>query len=166
MENAGIKCRYFTNADKSYVSAPCFLDFQTQGGIIGIYFNPQSRLSISSSSAYLTLTIIRKAGDEYEYEPADKYFRDGYNLYKRMSEDKENYLLFLHESDVEPTNNAAERAGRKYKRKSAAAMGFRSMAGHNYYCDGLTIMVTMQSKGENIFEGLTKRFGQILTEAE
>ncbi len=110
--------------------------------------------------------IIGKAGEEYEYEPADKYFKDGYNLYRRLSEDKEDYLLFLHESDVEPTNNAAERAGRKYKRKSAAAMGFRSMAGHNYYCDGLTIMVTMQSKGENIFEGLAKRFGQILTEAE
>ncbi|MCC8127696.1 MAG: transposase [Clostridiales bacterium] len=110
--------------------------------------------------------IIGKAREEYEYEPADKYFKDGYNLYKRLSEYKEDYLLFLHNSDVAPTNNAAERAGRKYKRKSAAAMGFRSMAGHNYYCDGLTIMMTMQSKGENIFEGLTTRFGRIMTEAK
>lgn len=110
--------------------------------------------------------IIGKAKEEYEYEPADKYFRDGYNLYKRMSENRDDYLLFLHDPDVAPTNNAAERAGRKYKRKSAAAMGFRSMAGHNYYCDGLSIMATMQMKAENMFDGLAKRFGRILTGAE
>ena len=29
-------------------------------------------------------TILSIAGDEYDYEPPGKYYRDGYNLYKRM----------------------------------------------------------------------------------
>lgn len=61
--------------------------------------------------------IIKKAREEYEYEQPRDYFRDGYNLYKRMEADKNDYLLFLHDPSVEPTNNLAERNGRKFKRK-------------------------------------------------
>jgi len=61
--------------------------------------------------------IIEKAREEYEYEPPSGYFRDGYNLYKRMSDDKEDYLLFLHDPSVEPSNNLAERSGRSLKER-------------------------------------------------
>ena len=37
--------------------------------------------------------IITTAKTEYEYEPPGKYFKDGYNLYKRMAEEKERYTL-------------------------------------------------------------------------
>lgn len=32
--------------------------------------------------------ILDKAKEEYGYEPSGDYFKDGYNLYKRMWEDK------------------------------------------------------------------------------
>lgn len=108
--------------------------------------------------------IIEKAEEEYTDEPASDYYKEGYNTYRRMAEKRDNYRLFLHNINVAPTNNAAERAGRKYKRKSKAVMCFRSMDGHKYFCDGLTVMVNMQAKGENLFEGLAKRFGNLLPE--
>lgn len=102
--------------------------------------------------------ILEKAKDEYEYEPPDEHFRDGYNLYKRMSEDREDYLLFLYDTAIPPTNNAAENAARKYKRKNAQVMCFRSEEGRDYFCDGLSIMETMKAKGEKLYEGVTERF--------
>jgi len=44
-----------------------------------------------------TLAIIR---DEYEYVPLSDYYKDGYNLCKRLNEYKGNYLLFLHDHRV------------------------------------------------------------------
>ena len=102
--------------------------------------------------------ILDKAKEEYEYEPPGKYFMDGYNLYSRMSEDREDYLLFLYDPSVPPTNNAAENAARKYKRKNAQAMCFRSEEGRDYFCDGLSVMESMKSKGEQLYEGVVERF--------
>lgn len=104
--------------------------------------------------------ILDKAKEEYEYEPPGGYFRDGYNLYSRMSEDREDYLLFLYDPSVPPTNNAAENAARKYKRKNAQAMCFRSEEGRDYFCDGLSVMESMKAEGENLYEGVVKRFQQ------
>lgn len=62
--------------------------------------------------------IMATAKSEYEYEPPSEYFKEGYNLYKRMAEEKERYTLFLHNPSVEPDNNLAERCARKFKRKA------------------------------------------------
>lgn len=105
--------------------------------------------------------ILDKAKEEYEYEPPSDYFKDGYNLYQRMSKDREDYLLFLYDLSIPPTNNAAENAARKYKRKNAQAMCFRSEDGRDYFCDGLSIMESMKAKGENIYEGVVERFRPI-----
>ena len=102
--------------------------------------------------------ILEKAESEYEYEPPEKYFMDGYNLYMRMSEEREAYLLFLKDLSVPPTNNAAENAARKYKRKNIQAMCFRSAKGQSYFCDGLSVMESMKAKDENLYEGVLKRF--------
>ncbi len=102
--------------------------------------------------------ILDKAKEEYEYEPPSEYFKDGYNLYQRMSKDREDYLLFLHDPTIPPTNNAAENAARKYKRKNAQAMCFRSEEGRDYFCDGLSVMESMKARGENIYEGVVDRF--------
>lgn len=104
--------------------------------------------------------ILEKAKEEYEYEPPGEYFKDGYKLYKRMSEDREAYLLFLKDMTIPPTNNAAENAARKYKRKNAQVMCFRSEEGRDYFCDGLSIMESMKAAGENVYEGVLGRFGQ------
>lgn len=102
--------------------------------------------------------ILDKAEKEYEYEPPSEYFRDGYNLYRRMSKDRGDYLLFLYDAAIPPTNNAAENAARKYKRKNAQAMCFRSEKGRDYFCDGLSIMESMKMKGEKLYEGVIERF--------
>lgn len=105
--------------------------------------------------------ILDKAKEEYEYEPPGDYFMDGYNLYKRMSEDKEDYVLFLYDHTIPPTNNAAENAARKYKRKNAQVMCFRSVEGRDYFCDGLSVMESMKAKGNNLYEGVLERFNQV-----
>lgn len=102
--------------------------------------------------------ILEKAKEEYEYEPPSEYFRDGYNLYKRMSTRKEDHVLFLHDLSVDPTNNLAERNGRKFKRKAAQVMGFRSMEGVTYFCDGLSVIQTLKSKGENLYKAVASLF--------
>ena len=102
--------------------------------------------------------ILGKAAEEYADVPPSEYYREGYNTSVRMAKDRDDYLLFLHDKQVPPTNNAAENAARKFKRKAAQVMCFRSMDGHNYYCDGLSIMATMEAQGENLLEGVAKRF--------
>ena len=102
--------------------------------------------------------ITAKAKEEYEYEPPSEYFKDGYNLYKRMAEEKEKYTLFLHDPAVEPDNNLAERCARKFKRKAAQVMCFRSQDGVDWFCDGLSIIQSIKAAGKNIYEAVTERF--------
>ena len=106
--------------------------------------------------------ILEKARKEYEDVPPGEHFRDGYNLCRRMTEAPADYLLFLEDPSIPPTNNVAESAARKYKRKNAQVMGFRSETGRDYYCDGLSVMEGIKSKEENLYEGVTKRFNQIV----
>ncbi len=106
------------------------------------------------------MDILQTAKEEYENEPPSKYYRDGYNTYKRMEEKPEDYVLFLRDIRVPPTNNVAERAARKYKRKAHQVMSFRSQEGSNRFCDGLTIMETIRAQGRNLFEEVSGRFSQ------
>lgn len=104
--------------------------------------------------------IMVRAAEEYEYEPPSEYFMDGYKLYKRMSAEKERYTLFLHDTSVEPTNNLAERCARKFKRKAAQVMCFRSQDGVNNFCDGLSVTQSIKAKGENLYESVSSRFNR------
>jgi hypothetical protein len=104
--------------------------------------------------------IIKTAEKEYLYEPPSDYFRDGYNLYRRMGADKEDYVLFLNDMDIPPQNNLAERLGRVFKRKALQVMSFRSKEGVEYFCDGLTILQTIKSNEKNVYEGVKSRFDQ------
>jgi hypothetical protein len=63
------------------------------------------------------LNILETAKDEYEYEPPSKYYREGFNLYKRLKEYMDNHLLFLHDIRVPTDNNLSERLARVIKRK-------------------------------------------------
>ena len=44
---------------------------------------------------------------DYEENPPSKYYRDGYNLWKRMYEKPEEYIRTLYDKRVPPTNNDA-----------------------------------------------------------
>lgn len=105
-------------------------------------------------------SILKLAEKEYEEKPASKYYTEGRNTFIRMKEDFEEYVLFLRDPQIPPTNNKAERFARKYKRKDHQVMAFRSQKGSYLFCNGLTIMESARTKGENLFEGLTERFNQ------
>ena len=101
---------------------------------------------------------LQTAREEYAGSPPRKYFREGINLAERMSEKAEDYLLFLNNPIVEPTNNEAEQKARQFKRKMAEVMCFRSAAGLNAYCDGLSVMLTLKAGGENLYRSLSDIF--------
>ena len=95
-------------------------------------------------------TILSIAGDEYDYEPHGKYYRDGYNLYKRMKKYKKDHLLFLHNKNVPATNNEAERLLRKYKRKQAQAVSFRSPSSIDHLCKCMSMQIGRASCRERV----------------
>ena len=105
--------------------------------------------------------ILELAKEEYEEAPPTKYNKDGYNLFKRMYENMEDYALFLRDTSVAPTNNDAERAGRKVKRKAHQVMSFRSLDGLAQFCDGLTMLEFIRENDEKLFEGVTRRFDKL-----
>ena len=104
------------------------------------------------------MEILETARKEYEYEPPSRYYKDGYNTYKRMEEKPEEYLLFLRDPGVTPTNNIAERYARKFKRKAHQVMSFRSQEGVNRFCDGLSVTESIKAEGGNVFEEVAARF--------
>lgn len=104
--------------------------------------------------------MVELAKKEYDYEPPNDYYRERYNLYKRMYETREDYVLFLKDKSVPPTNNIAERYARVYKRKNIQAMCFRSKNGVKYFCNGLSVIQTIKNRGENLFIAITNRFNK------
>lgn len=104
--------------------------------------------------------IIKLAEKEYNYEPPEDSFRDGYNLFRRMKEDKDDYVLFLINKSISPNNNIAERYARVYKRKNIQAMCFRSKEGVKSFCNSLSIIETLKNNDENLFIAVTDRFNK------
>lgn len=106
------------------------------------------------------LEILETARKEYEENPANDYYRDGYNLFLRMEKYMQEHLLFLHDPRVPATNNEAERLLRKYKRKQAQAVTFRSFESIDYLCQCMSMLVLMRQEGSaNIYERVSRIFG-------
>lgn len=104
--------------------------------------------------------ILQKAKEEYEYEPASEYYRDGYNLYRRLEEYMSNHLLFLHDYRVPTTNNEAERLLRCFKRKQQQAVSFRSFENIDYLCQCMSMLIQIRQKEEiNLFDRVSQIFG-------
>ncbi|MCL2151656.1 MAG: transposase, partial [Oscillospiraceae bacterium] len=91
-------------------------------------------------------------------EPPSKYYKDGFNLYKRLRKYRANHLLFLHDWRVPWTNNMSERALRKFKRKQKQVMVFRSFESLDYLCQCMGVIETMRMRDENLFEGIAEIF--------
>lgn len=104
--------------------------------------------------------ILDIAKEQYEYEPPSDYYKDGFNLYKRMAEYMKNHLLFLHDNRVPTTNNEAERDLRSYKRKQKQAVSFWSFESIDYLCQSMSMLLMMRKKDEvNLFDRVSKIFG-------
>ena len=102
--------------------------------------------------------ILKIARCEYEYEPPTKYYRNGFNLYKRLFAFKDNHLLFLHDKNVPWTNNLSERLLRILKRKARQVMAFRSDRGLIYLCDSLGVIATLRSQGGSLYDNVASIF--------
>ena len=107
--------------------------------------------------------ILSTGTAEYAAMPPNRYYRDGYNLHKRMQEYRHNHLLFLRHPEIEYTNNISERALRKYKRKQKQAVTFRSSQGVEFLCDAMSIIETNRLQGADIFQTARTAFDKSFT---
>lgn len=102
--------------------------------------------------------VLELAKTEYEYVPPSKYYKEGYNLYKRMCKYKDSHLLFLHDFNVPATNNLCERKVRVFKRKQKQVMAFRSFDSLIHLCNSMSIIDSLQSKEDNLFKSVAAKF--------
>jgi len=104
-------------------------------------------------------SILDEAKEEYEYIPPSKYYRDGYNLYKRIEKYRTAHLLFLHDMKVPHNNNLAERLLRAYKRKQHQVMSFRSDESIDYLCQCMSMLLSLRRDSEeSLFDSVSKIF--------
>ncbi len=103
-------------------------------------------------------SILSLAASEYQLHPPGKYYPEGHNLYERLLKYKHNHLLFLYHPEIEYTNNLAERALRKVKRKLKQAVTFRSLESIEDLCECMGIIETGRLQGRNLFEISQKAF--------
>lgn len=104
--------------------------------------------------------VLETAWREYEYEPSSDYYKDGYNLYRRLDNFTENYLLFLHDMNAPTNNNLSERLLRVFKRKQKQAMAFRSFNSLTYICTSLSMIASLRAEGKNLYKSITKIFSK------
>ena len=102
--------------------------------------------------------ILELGENEYLDNPPTEYYREGYNLCKRLKEYKESELLFLHDKRVPANNSLAERLARIFKRKQKQMMGFRSDNNFEYTCDSLGILYTIKLEDTNLYERVSDIF--------
>ena len=104
-------------------------------------------------------SILEEAREEYEYIPPSKYYREGYNLYRRMAKYRSSHLLFLHDIRVPHNNNMAERLLRAYKRKQHQVMSFRSDASIDYLCQSMSMLLSLRQDPESsVYDSVSKIF--------
>ena len=80
-------------------------------------------------------------------------------LYARYVKHQDHLLYFLNHPDVEPTNNACERALRPSVIHRKVTNGFRSEWGAKAYAALKTVIDTAELKGRNAFEALVELMG-------
>ena len=93
-----------------------------------------------------------------DYEPPNDYYREGYNLYKRLRDYQTDHLYFLSHPEIDYTNNISERQLRKFKRKQKQAVVLRSDTGGQHICDALTIIETAKMQHRNIYDAVEAAF--------
>ena len=102
--------------------------------------------------------ILEVAKEEYEYEPPSNYYKDGYNLYRRLHKYKESHLLFLHDMMVPTNNNLSERLLRVFKRKQKQVMTFRSFDSLHYLCTSMGMINLLCTQDKNLYTSIASIF--------
>ena len=105
--------------------------------------------------------ILQIADQEYHDHPPTKYYKDGFNLAKRLGEYQAETLAFLMSETVrEYENNLSERLLRICVRKGKAVISFRAEDSVDAYCDVMSLIQTAKMKGKNIFSILKQGFSR------
>lgn len=104
------------------------------------------------------ISILDTASKEYEANPPDLNFKDGYNLYKRLRDYQDDHLFFLSHPEIDYTNNISERQLRKFMRKQKQAVVLRSDTGGQHICDALTIIETAKMQNRNVYDAVEAAF--------
>ena len=99
--------------------------------------------------------ILDLGEEEYLDVPPNDYYREGYNLCRRLREYKESQLLFLHDKNVPANNSLCERLARVYKRKQKQAMVLRSFNNFMWLCDSMSIVYLLRQKGGNTYKEIS-----------
>ena len=109
-------------------------------------------------------SILDLADKEYEDNPPTDYYRKGFNLSRELREYRESTLRFLHDPDVDFTNNEAERCCRKIKRHMAVSGTFRGNTGRSAeeYCAAMSVLQTWRMSGEGILKKAKEVFGRTM----
>lgn len=104
------------------------------------------------------IAILDTADNEYGFELPSKYYRDGYNLSRRLREFKDSHLLFLTDGRVPSNNNLCERLLRKLKRKMRQVMTFRSFESLENFCTALGLLGMIKLKSDNTYARVSEIF--------
>lgn len=94
----------------------------------------------------------------YKEHPPSKYYREGYNLYKRMKVFRDNHILFLEKEGVPYDNNLSERLARVIKRKVKQMTTFRSFGSFADTCTSLGVLETIRLEGGNLLKKVEQIF--------
>jgi len=98
--------------------------------------------------------IIAVAEKEYEEHPPTKYYKDGFNLAKRLKQYANNHLLFLTLGNVPYTNNHSELLLRQVKRKVKQVGSYRSDESLRNFCGLLGVIETAKQNQQGIYKTL------------
>ena len=103
--------------------------------------------------------ILQTADQEYTDVPPSDYYRDGYNLFRRMKEYEHNHLLFLHNKNVPYDNNLSERLLRSYKRIQRQAVTLRSFEYLKNRCQNMgTLFKIRHDQPERLYDSVVEIF--------
>ena len=102
--------------------------------------------------------ILDLAAKEYENEPPSEYYREGYNLFRRLRKYKENELLFLYDKRVPSNNSLCERLARVYKRKQKQVMAMRSFDNLGYLCNSMSMIYLLRNTEDNLYQKVSSIF--------
>ena len=102
--------------------------------------------------------ILKQANKEYQYDYATNAYKDEERrLITRLTEYKNNHLLFMYDFKIPFSNNRAEADIRPAKRKLNIGI-FRSEVGARYYLQIRSFISTFSKNNRNIFKGIKDAF--------
>lgn len=104
--------------------------------------------------------IIELGKQEYKEHPPNNYYKDGFNLLKRLDEYKESELTFLDNPNIDCDNSRCERYARVFKRKQHQAMVFRSFDYLENTCMSLSIIDSLRRNNDDVFEKMSEIFNR------